>query len=321
MSRVLVTGAGGFVGQWLLPALAEAGHSLVALASEPVDTTPAGVPARPEATWHIGDLRDDGYVRDVVRSARPDIVMHLAAISHVPTATADPVQAWDVNVTATARLLLHLGAERAAGVIDPRVLIVGSAEQYGRHDARAFPLREDAMQEPRTVYAATKVAQEALALQQWRATGLSIVVARSFNHSGAGQPPRFLVPSLVARAKALADAPAGTPFPIGNRVPVRDFLHVSDVVSAYISLVRLGTPGEAYNVASGTGWSVQDILSRVLERAGTRAVPVEDPTLMRPVDVPTLVGDPQKLQDATGWRARRSFEDILDDLFRYAEAH
>lgn len=321
MSRVLVTGAGGFVGQWLLPALAEAGHALVALASEPAGATPAGVPPRPDAVWHIGDLRDDAYVRDVVDSARPDVVMHLAAISHVPTATADPVLAWDVNVTATARLLHHLGIARAAGVIDPRVLIIGSAEQYGRHDGDALPLREDAAQLPRTVYAATKAAQEALALQQWRATGLSVVIARSFNHSGAGQPPRFVVPSLVARAKSLADAPEGTPFPVGNLAPVRDFLHVSDVVSAYISLVRQGTPGEAYNVASGTGWSVRDILNRVLERAGTRAVPVEDPTLVRPVDVPMLVGDPQKLQGATGWRARRSFDDILDDLFRYAEAH
>lgn len=320
MSRVLVTGAGGFVGQWLLPALAEAGHTIVALASEPPAAVPPGVPRRPEATWLVGDLRDDAHVADAVALARPEWVIHLAAISHVPTAEADPVQAWDVNVTATARLLQALGAARDAGEIDPRVLIVGSAEQYGRHEEPA-PLAEETPQRPRTVYAATKAAQEVLALQQWRARGLAVVCARSFNHSGAGQPSRFLLPALVARARTLADAPAGTPFPVGNRAPIRDFLHVSDVVSAYISLVRHGVPGEAYNVSSGIGFSVQQVLDRVMARAGSRAVPVEDPGLVRPVDVPVLVGDARKLQHATGWQARRSFDDILDDLFRYAEAH
>jgi GDP-4-dehydro-6-deoxy-D-mannose reductase len=207
---------------------------------------------------------------------------------------------------------------RMAGEADPMILIVGSAEQYGRHAADGAPLRETTPQEPRTVYAATKAAQELLALQAWRATGLRVVVARSFNHSGAGQPTQFLLPALVARATALHNAPAGTPFPVGNRTPIRDFLHVRDVVAAYIALCERGTPGEAYNVASGTGWSVQAVLDRILQRTGSQAVPVDDPALMRPVDVPALVGDPRKLQQTTGWRASRSLDDIIDDLLHAA---
>lgn len=319
MSRVLVTGAAGFVGQWLLPALSAEGHELWALATDPPTAErPVGVPRAVPATWRVGDLRDDRYVRDVVEAARPDIVMHLAAISHLPTAAADPALAWDVNVTATARLLHHLERQRAAGASDPFVLVVGSAEQYGRHDAHEGPLGETAVQAPRTVYAATKAAQEVLALQHWRASGLRVVVARSFNHTGAGQTTRFLLPALVARACSLAKAPAGTPMPVGNRSPIRDFLHVRDVVAAYISLCQRGTPGEAYNVASGTGYSVQDLLDRLIARTGTRAVPTEDPTLVRPVDVPTLVGDPRKLQRATDWRATRSLDDIIDDLLHAA---
>lgn len=319
MSRVLVTGAAGFVGQWLLPALEAEGHELFALATDPPTTErAAGVPSAGAADWIVGDLRDDRYVGEAVDRAQPEVVVHLAAISHLPTAAADPALAWDINVTATARLLHHLERQRSAGLADPVVLIVGSAEQYGRHESHEGPMDETAVQAPRTVYAATKAAQELLALQHWRATGLRVVIARSFNHTGPGQPTRFLLPALVARARALADAAPGTPMPVGNRTPVRDFLHVRDVVAAYISLCQRGTPGEAYNVASGAGYSVQDILDRIVARTGTRAVPTEDPTLVRPVDVPVLVGDPRKLQRATEWRATRSLDDIIDDLLHAA---
>lgn len=314
MKRVLVTGAAGFVGTYMLDALRMVGAELFALATDPPETpTAAG-----DVTWLYGDLRDERYVVGVVDAARPDTVVHLAAISHVPTATADPALAWDVNVTATARLLHALGRARDTALCDPMVLIVGSAEQYGRHDTHEFPLIESSVQAPRTVYAATKAAQEVLALQCWRATGLKVVVARSFNHSGLGQPTRFLLPALVQRAVELRGAEPGTSMPVGNRSPIRDFLHVSDVVAAYISLCQRGTPGEAYNVASGTGWSVQQILDRVLARAGVQATPVEDPSLVRPVDVPVLIGDSRKLQRATGWSATRSLDDIIDDLLHAA---
>ncbi len=314
--HALVTGAAGFVGQWLTHALRNDGVTVTALATDPVPSRPgtvAGAGAAP-IEWLYGDLRDARYVDHVVASAPYDFVVHLAAISHLPTAEADPALAWDVNVTSTARLLHAVGQARDRGVIDPTVLIVGSAEQYGRHDGPAQPLSETTSQEPRTVYAATKVAQEALSLQLWRATGLKVVVTRSFNHSGAGQEPRFVLPALVARALALRDAPGGSPLLLGNITPIRDFLHVSDVVAAYISLCRRGTPGEAYNVASGTGRSVQAIVDAVLARTGVQAQLVVDPALVRPVDVPALVGDASKLQHATGWRATRSFDDIIDDL-------
>lgn len=314
--RALVTGAAGFVGRWLTQALRASGTNVTGLSLTALPAEPA-VDGVGSLQWLDGDLRDDRYVAEVVSKAHPDIVVHLAAISHLPTAAADPALAWDTNVTATARLLHYLELARAAGEIDPRILIVGSAEQYGRHDS-AHPIEEDAPQLPRTVYAATKAAQEVLALQQWRATGLKVVVSRSFNHSGPGQEPRFLLPAMVARVLARRAAPSGAPITVGNTTPVRDFLHVSDVVSAYISLLERGVPGEAYNVASGTGWSVSQVIDRVLARVGIEA-PIEvDPALVRPVDVPSLVGDPRKLMDTTGWRATRAFDDIIDDLIHAA---
>jgi GDP-4-dehydro-6-deoxy-D-mannose reductase len=318
VKRVLVTGAAGFVGHWLLPALSEQGAELFGVALQQPAPAGRGVPSQPSVHWTLGDLRDDTVVRNAVDVACPDVVIHLAAVSHVPTATADPAIAWEVNVTATARLLHHVERIRRARGIHPVVLLVGSAEQYGRQPAEALPLTEYTPLAPRTVYATTKCAQEMLALQHWRATELAVVVARSFNHSGPGQSTRFLLPALVERIRRLAEAPPGTPLPVGNRSPIRDFLHVSDVVAAYISLCRHGVPGEAYNVASGVGTSVQEVLDRALARAGVRAVPMEDPALVRPVDVPALVGDPRKLQQATGWRATRALDDIIDDLLHAA---
>jgi GDP-4-dehydro-6-deoxy-D-mannose reductase len=311
-SRALVTGAAGFVGRWLTEALQRDGIEVTALATEPSELHDSGL------RWEYGDLRDDAYVERVVALSRPEIVVHLAAVSHVPTAAADPAMAWDVNVTSTARLLSHLERLRDSAGVDPTVLIIGSAEQYGRHDVAEAPFKETAAQEPRTVYAATKAAQEILALQVYRASGLRVIATRSFNHSGRGQDPRFLLPALVARAVALKNAPRGSPLSLGNTTPVRDFLHVSDVVAAYISLCRHGTPGEAYNIASGTGWSVADLVARVLSRVGVDAPLATDPALVRPVDVPILVGDSSKLQRITGWRVTRSMDDIIDDIINAA---
>jgi GDP-4-dehydro-6-deoxy-D-mannose reductase len=306
--RALVTGAAGFVGRYLCDALLAEGWAVTGTAlARPADASEA-------IRWVTGDLRDDAHVEEAVRVARPDFVVHLAAISHLPTAASAPALAWEVNVTATVRLLHALGEAHAAGVLAPRVLVIGSAEQYGRQDAPGGRLREDAPLLPRTVYAATKVAQEVAALQRWRATGLPVIAARPFNHSGAGQEPRFLLPALVARARALRAEPAGTPLTLGNVSPVRDFLHVTDVVAAYIALGRHGTPGEAYNVSSGEGRSVREVAERILARVGLATTLHEDPALVRPVDVPSLVGDPARLRAATGWRPRRTFDDLLDDL-------
>jgi GDP-4-dehydro-6-deoxy-D-mannose reductase len=177
---------------------------------------------------------------------------------------------------------------------------------------------EDTPQLPSTVYAATKCAQELLALQQWRASGLQTVVTRSFNHSGPGQESRFLLPALVTRALSLRGSREKNTLRLGNLTPVRDFLHVADVVQAYISLCERGSAGEAFNVASGVGRSVAEIAECVLERVGVTAELVEDPALVRPIEVPSLVGDSSKLQRAVNWRATKSFDDLIDDLLHAA---
>ncbi|MDF1503138.1 GDP-mannose 4,6-dehydratase [Roseisolibacter sp. H3M3-2] len=306
--RALVTGASGFVGGWLLGALHAAGWEVTALAQEG--------PARPAPTarWMAGDVRDPAHLAAARDAARPDAIFHLAGVTFVPAAGRDPGLAAEVNVVAAARLLGLVRERRRAGTLDPTVLVVGSAEQYGRHDDAELPLREDAPLRPHTVYAATKVAQEALALEAWRSDGVRVIATRSFNHSGPGQASRFLLPGLVGRARALRAAGGGAPLLVGNQTTVRDFLHVSDVVAAYIALVGAGRAGEVYNVASGVGHSVGALARRVLARFGLASAVESDPALVRPVDVPALVGDATKLRADAGWAPRHDLDALLDAL-------
>jgi GDP-4-dehydro-6-deoxy-D-mannose reductase len=312
--RALVTGASGFVGQWLCSALLERGDTVTGTA---VDVGPDGIPPvrsalREAVRWSRADLRERDDIAAVLDAAQPDVVFHLAGVTFVPAATADPGQAYDVNVVASARLFAELGSRKTAGVIDPVVVVVGSGEQYGRHDD-GRPLAETAEQRPLSVYGATKAAQEIAALQTGRGTGLRVVCTRSFNHTGPGQSGHMLVPALVRRALSLRGTPHPR-LPIGNTTPVRDFLHVADVVQAYLMLADRGTAGEAYNVASGTGRSVGELAALVLARVGVAAELEPAGEYIRPVDLPVLVGDPTKLRAATGWRPRSGIEHAIDQL-------
>lgn len=316
--RALVTGGAGFVGQWLCQALLHDGWDVTALAlSRPAPGGTLTDDERNRIRWELGDVRDGSLVAHVLDRARPDAIFHLAGVTFVPSADADPGLAYEVNVTATARLLSLVSARRSAGEIDPAVLVTGSAEQYGRHSPEKQPLDEEAEQRPLGVYAATKAAQEIAALQSWRRDGLRVVTTRPFNHSGAGQNERFLLPALVRRALSLRKG-GGRTLPVGNTEPVRDILHVSDVVRAYILLAEHGVPGTSYNVCSGLGTSVGELAHLILARTGVEASLESVPELTRAADVPALIGSPARLATATGWAPRRTLDDLIDDLINAA---
>jgi GDP-4-dehydro-6-deoxy-D-mannose reductase len=154
-----------------------------------------------------------------------------------------------------------------------------------------------------------------VSLQVHRTTGLRVVCARSFNHSGAGQQQEYLLPSLVRRVRALADGNNTLSF--GNDV-VRDYLHVADVAEAYLALVERGRAGEVYNVCSGTGITVRQLAADVLLHAGKSAEISTELSLVRATDIPALIGSPEKLMRDTGWSPRRTHEDIIDDLLNAA---
>jgi len=324
MKRALVTGAAGFVGKWLCAALVQDGWSVTACAHSEADVEAARAPgpwgSLGPVSWKTGDIRDVAFIEGLI-ALQPQAILHLAAVSHVQHATKSPTLAWEVNLLASVQLLNAALRLRESGAVDPLVLLIGSAEQYGRQPAESMPLGEGVPLSPVTVYGATKAAQEIAGLQAFHASGLRVIAARPFPHTGPGQEERFVLPALVARAEALRTSGSGAPMLTGNLTPVRDFLHVSDVVAAYIALLHAGRPGTVYNVASGTGLSVREVVERVLQRTGVQAELKEDPALVRAVDVPILVGDAARLSAHTGWKPTRGFDSILDDLLAYHRTH
>jgi GDP-4-dehydro-6-deoxy-D-mannose reductase len=318
--RALVTGGAGFAAQWLERALLERGWEVSAAGlGVPPQTSVLDDAERRAVRWIEADVRRPADVAHALDASRPDVVYHLAGISFLPAAAADPGETYEVNVVGAVRLLAAVGERRQAGVLDPIVLIVGSGEQYGRHDAAELPLSEAATQCPLSVYAASKAAQEVVALHAARAQGMRVIATRSFSHSGPGQASHFLLPALVARALE-ARADGRTSVAIGNREPIRDYLHAEDVAAAYIALVERGIAGEVYNVCSGEGVTVGELAADVLQRVGVRADITTDPALVRPVDLPALVGSPEKLRRTTGWSPRRTRAAIIDDLI-HAQTH
>jgi GDP-4-dehydro-6-deoxy-D-mannose reductase len=315
--RALVTGGQGFVAQWAIRAMVARGWRVTAAGiGHGAEPTILDDDERQAVDWMTMDVTDGEQIAAAVERAEPDLVLHLAAISHVPDAKRNPARAFEVNAVGTVRLLAHLAERRREGRGDPVVLVVGSSEQYGRHALPEMPLDEQAEQRPLTLYASSKAAQEVAALQAFRGEGLRVVCTRSFNHSGAGQVQSFVLPGLVSRALAVASN--GGPLTLGNGDTVRDFLHVDDVVDAYLSLADRGTPGEVYNVCSGEGVSIRALAESVLQRIGVPADISSDPALTRPVDVPVQIGSNAKLRRATGWTPRRTREDIIDDLIHAA---
>jgi GDP-4-dehydro-6-deoxy-D-mannose reductase len=139
------------------------------------------------------------------------------------------------------------------------------------------------------------------------------VIARPFPHTGSGQSPEYVVPAFAKRLRA-ARASGAARVPTGNLTPVRDLLDVRDVVRAYRLLVERGRSGEAYNVARGEGASLAEVFARLAALIGTSAVPAVDPSLVRSVDIPHLVGDSTKLRRATGWSPTISFDQTLQGL-------
>jgi GDP-4-dehydro-6-deoxy-D-mannose reductase len=262
------------------------------------------------------ELTDAASVRRVL-DAGCNAIVHLAAVATVSEARQDPGHAWVVNAAGTARLLEAVLAVREQHGTDPLVVVVSSSEVYG--NGPAVPRRESDPLSPQSPYAASKVGAEVAALEAWRRASVRVVVARPFQHTGPGQASRYVVPSFVERLLA-AKASGVLQVPTGNLDPVRDLLDVRDVVEAYTGLIDRGVPGEVYNIARGHGVKLGELFQRIAKLIGVAAKPVPDPSLIRRADIAYLVGDPSKLQRATGWSPRITLDQTLQDMV-HAQTH
>jgi GDP-4-dehydro-6-deoxy-D-mannose reductase len=262
------------------------------------------------SAWTKVDLLDRDRVRQEVATIRPRAVYHCAGASHVGTSWNDTAQPLANNALATHYLLDAL--RRAGGEV--RVVVAGSATVYAPSTA---PLREDDLLAPNSPYAISKLAQEQLALRESGGDGVSVIVARPFNHTGPRQRPDFVAPAM-AQQIALIERGAVEPLiKVGNLDAERDLTDVRDTVRGYTLLMEKGVPGMVYNVASGVARSIRTVLETLLKRSRVPITIAVDSERLRPLDTPVILGDASRLQTTTGWRPDIPFERTMDDLLTY----
>jgi GDP-4-dehydro-6-deoxy-D-mannose reductase len=306
MPPILVTGAAGFVGGYLIDLLRAGGSAVVAW-QRAGGRAPAA--ATSGITWRAVDLLDPAAVHRAIAELRPTAVYHCAGAAHVGLSWGETARTLAINVRGTHNLLEGL---RRAG-LGARVVIPGSAMVYAAAD-RA--LTEDDPLVPQSPYALSKLAQE-MAGMRANLDGLHVTIARAFNHMGPRQDPFFAASGFARR---IADIEAGRWEPeiaVGNLDARRDLTDVRDTIRAYRLILERGTPGRAYNVCSGHAITIRELLDRLLARA---RVPIRvrvDEARLRPNDVPLLLGDPTRIRTELGWRPEipldRTLDDLLDD--------
>jgi GDP-4-dehydro-6-deoxy-D-mannose reductase len=313
--KILITGFSGFVSR----------HFLTFLEGSGVDVEVLGL-ARHKPTFayedfkHVRcdfrqlDLLDGAGVEHALRSFRPTHILHLAAYSSVGFSWDQPVESFANNTNISLNVM-----ERLRIVGHPcRVLSVGSSEEYGDVLPRDLPLREDAPLRPVSPYAVARVAQEMLSRVYVRGFQQDIVMTRSFNHIGPHQRVSFVVPSLARQLTEIRHCGAAARLVTGDRSVVRDFVDVRDVVRAYFSLLLDGTPGEIYNVCSGRGVQIDEVVSLMQQQLGTQATLEIDPKLVRPNDNQMIVGSNDKIKQAVGWTPRYALEESVSSVLAWA---
>jgi GDP-4-dehydro-6-deoxy-D-mannose reductase len=298
--NVLITGSAGFVGTHLRAALRPLGVSVFGFGAEDC------VPGAGEG-YCQGNLLSAIQLREAIEEAEPDWVFHLAAVTGHGGSEAVRA-AIDVNVTGTGRLMAAL-SERGKPV---RVVHMGSSAQYGAVPEQFDPVAESAPQFPLGVYGWSKIASEAVAMAHQGRGGIDVVGARPFNQTGPGEPPHLVVAAFAQQVAAIEHG-AEPVLHVGNLQAVRDFTDVRDTVRGLVELARNGKSARVYNLCSGRGVRVQDVLGMLLDKSTATIEVRADPTRARPADLAKQVGTAERARREVGWTPAIDLSTSLSD--------
>lgn len=298
--RLLVTGRAGFVGETLTKVLERTAHGdRWTLVDIPSDL----------------DLRNQSATMHLIENAKPDAVIHLAAQSAVPESFRDPETTLQINVVGTLHLLQALDSIGFSG----RLLYVGTGDVYGLVPESELPVVETRLPHPRNPYAVSKLAAEALSWQWHASKGANIVLARPFNHIGAGQSDRFAVSDFARQVADIKGGRRPAVIRVGNLDVTRDFLDVRDVIDAYFGLLEHAQAGEVYNVCSGVEHSMRSLLQQLIAMANVDVKIETEAARTRGAEQRRMCGDATKLHRATGWRPTTPISASLRSTLQFWE--
>lgn len=259
------------------------------------------------------NLTDKEKTLEIFERAQPDIVFHLAALASV-------ADAWqNAEKVLTNNIVSQLNVLEAVRIIKPeaRVVVISSADVYGKVKPDEVPITESNYLRPNSPYSVSKVSQEFLAYQYKESFGLQIVIARPFNHIGPKQYGNFVVPSFARQIAAIEAGIQPPVMSVGNLSAKRDFTDVRDVVEAYWLLAIKGEPGEIFNIASGNTVEIEKLLNILLEYSRVDIEVRQNPDLMRPSDIPVHVGSYKKIEGAVGWKPKRNIRETLFETLNF----
>lgn len=255
------------------------------------------------------DINDVDSIEHVLKQCKPEYIFHLAACVNVHKSFINPMPIFQTNVMGTVNVL------EAIRKTNPncRILLTGSAEEYGKISHKMMPIKETYTLNPISPYGLSKKMQEELGILYHKTYGLNIVISRTFHYSGPHQPLGFVFSDF---AKQIVDVKNNKQdyIKVGNLDAKRDFTDIRDVVSAYVALMEYGKIGEVYNVCSGHSVSIKDILDMMISDSEVDIEVVLDENKLRPSDIPDFVGNNNKLKKDTGWKQQFSIKETVNDV-------
>lgn len=312
MDKVLIVRAAGFVGNYLIDCLAN--NSVTEIHATKLPNTEYN---HDKAIVHELDIMDKDSIVSLLYEIRPTHIFHLAAQSSVGVAWKNPGLTIDVNIKGSVNLL---DAIREL-FYKPRIVMIGSGEEYGHIKEDEVPIKEDNHTRPGNIYAATKACQNMIGNIYAKAYDMELIQVRAFNHIGPGQAPLFVVSDFCKQVVEIEKGLREPVINVGNLKAKRDFTDVRDVVRAYFLLAQQGRAGETYNVGCGHAVEINEILNTIIEQSSEPIEVRVDPNKIRPVDVPIIEADITKIKSHTGWEPKIQIESTIQDTLLYWREH
>lgn len=319
MKKLVITGFSGFVASHFIEYLYEnnADFEVYGLSrSLPVFDYKKFTDKLPIKVYQL-DLMDFDGLKSIFAEVKPDYVLHLAAFSSVAYSWKHPSESFTNN----SNIFLNLINAIRETETNCRILSVGSSEEYGNVPHEDLPIRENQKTKPLSPYAVARVSQELMSQVFVDAFGMQIIMTRSFNHIGPRQDDRFVIPSFVKRILEIKYSGLSLgEIETGDLSIIRDFVDVRDVVAAYYLLLTEGKPGEIYNICSGRGIRLADVVRTIAEEVGVTVTTRTNPEYVRPNDNMEIVGSPYKIETELGWKRTREFRDTIRDMIADQES-